>query len=226
MIYVSDVLAERSRRTKSGLCAVGPGERCAAGGNTQHAGPGGVCRASAEQHSATACCPAPVAATNTPTGTEHRTLTGRNNQIFLLFPPRSLKWHIYYSPHFVSLKMSVCSRCCLLLWVCVFQSQRSSLTLQPQPASLYNTMMIPQQSSTNMVQIATSLAQNAGPNTPAVATFAQDRSAQIRFASSLKRRPLSCRGYMFFLHSKGSLIAPSSCPPFWLDVIKVFPQCR
>ncbi|XP_022058714.2 circadian locomoter output cycles protein kaput isoform X1 [Acanthochromis polyacanthus] len=65
------------------------------------------------------------------------------------------------------------------------QSQRSSLTLQPQhnplPASLYNTMMIPQQSPANVVQIATSLAQNTGPNTPAVATFAQDRAAQIRF---------------------------------------------
>uniref|UniRef100_A0A3Q1FKY6 Circadian locomoter output cycles protein kaput n=1 Tax=Acanthochromis polyacanthus TaxID=80966 RepID=A0A3Q1FKY6_9TELE len=64
-------------------------------------------------------------------------------------------------------------------------SQRSSLTLQPQhnplPASLYNTMMIPQQSPANVVQIATSLAQNTGPNTPAVATFAQDRAAQIRF---------------------------------------------
>ncbi|KAM7388582.1 hypothetical protein PAMP_024747 [Pampus punctatissimus] len=59
------------------------------------------------------------------------------------------------------------------------QSQRSSLTLQPQqnplPASLYNTMMIPQQSPANVVQIATSLAQNTGPNPPAVATFAQDR---------------------------------------------------
>ncbi|XP_011612852.1 circadian locomoter output cycles protein kaput isoform X2 [Takifugu rubripes] len=64
------------------------------------------------------------------------------------------------------------------------QSQRSSLTLQPQqnlPASLYNTMMIPQQSAANVVQIATSLAQNPGPNTPAVATFAQDHAAQIRF---------------------------------------------
>uniref|UniRef100_A0A8C4GS79 Circadian locomoter output cycles protein kaput n=1 Tax=Dicentrarchus labrax TaxID=13489 RepID=A0A8C4GS79_DICLA len=33
----------------------------------------------------------------------------------------------------------------------------------------------------NVVQIATSLAQNTGHNTPAVATFAQDRAAQIRF---------------------------------------------
>lgn len=47
-------------------------------------------------------------------------------------------------------------------------------------------MMIPQQSPTNVVQIATSLAQNTGPNTPAVATFAQDRGAQIRFAFSFK----------------------------------------
>lgn len=46
-------------------------------------------------------------------------------------------------------------------------------------------MMIPQQSPANVVQIATSLAQNTGPNAPAVATFAQDRAAQIRFASSL-----------------------------------------
>uniref|UniRef100_UPI0037E81602 circadian locomoter output cycles protein kaput isoform X3 n=1 Tax=Semicossyphus pulcher TaxID=241346 RepID=UPI0037E81602 len=67
-------------------------------------------------------------------------------------------------------------------------SQRPSVTLQaqqnPLPASLYNTMMIPQQSPTNMVQIATSLAQNTGPNTPAVATFAQDRGAQIRFPAA------------------------------------------
>uniref|UniRef100_A0A8D0CYU6 Circadian locomoter output cycles protein kaput n=1 Tax=Sander lucioperca TaxID=283035 RepID=A0A8D0CYU6_SANLU len=68
------------------------------------------------------------------------------------------------------------------------QSQRPSLTLQPQqnplPTSLYNTMMIPQQSPANMVQIATTLAQNTGPNAAAVATFAQDRSAQIRFPAS------------------------------------------
>uniref|UniRef100_A0AAX7SQZ8 Circadian locomoter output cycles protein kaput n=1 Tax=Astatotilapia calliptera TaxID=8154 RepID=A0AAX7SQZ8_ASTCA len=74
---------------------------------------------------------------------------------------------------------------CHRLRFCLFQPQRSSHTVQPQqnplPASLYNTMMIPQQSPANVVQIATSLAQNTGPNTPAVATFAQDRSAQIRF---------------------------------------------
>lgn len=75
----------------------------------------------------------------------------------------------------------------LTLDLFVFKSQCSSLTLQPHqslPASLYNTMMIPQQSATNVVQIATSLAQNPGPNTPAVATFARDHAAQIRFAAS------------------------------------------
>ncbi|KAM9761314.1 circadian locomoter output cycles protein kaput isoform 3-T3 [Menidia menidia] len=65
------------------------------------------------------------------------------------------------------------------------QSQRSTLTVQPQhsplSASLYNTVMIPQQSPSNVVQIATSLAQNTCPNNPAVATFAQDHTAQMRF---------------------------------------------
>lgn len=73
----------------------------------------------------------------------------------------------------------------ILVSDCIFQSQRSSVTLQPQqnpmPVSLYNTMMIPQQNPANVVQIATTLAQNTGPNTPAVATFAQDRATQIRF---------------------------------------------
>uniref|UniRef100_A0A8D3AU30 Circadian locomoter output cycles protein kaput n=1 Tax=Scophthalmus maximus TaxID=52904 RepID=A0A8D3AU30_SCOMX len=68
------------------------------------------------------------------------------------------------------------------------QCQRSSLTLQPQqntlPMSLYNTMMIPQQSPANVMQIATSLAQNTGHNTQAVATFAQDRAAQMRFPTT------------------------------------------
>ncbi|XP_061593980.1 circadian locomoter output cycles protein kaput isoform X2 [Cololabis saira] len=69
--------------------------------------------------------------------------------------------------------------------LCSLQYQRSALTLQPQqsplPASLYNTMMIPQQNPANVVQIATSLAQNAGSSAPAVGTFAQDHAAQLRF---------------------------------------------
>uniref|UniRef100_A0A8C6MHQ2 Circadian locomoter output cycles protein kaput n=1 Tax=Nothobranchius furzeri TaxID=105023 RepID=A0A8C6MHQ2_NOTFU len=51
----------------------------------------------------------------------------------------------------------------------------------PLPGSLYNTMMIPQQNPANVVQISTTLAQNSRPCAPAVATFAQDHSAQIRF---------------------------------------------
>lgn len=43
-------------------------------------------------------------------------------------------------------------------------------------------MMIPQPSPANVVQIATSLAQSSGASAPAMATFAQDRAAQIRFA--------------------------------------------
>ncbi|XP_038136670.1 circadian locomoter output cycles protein kaput [Cyprinodon tularosa] len=68
------------------------------------------------------------------------------------------------------------------------QSQHSTLTLQPQqnllPGSIYNTMMIPQQNPANMVQISTSLAQNTVSSTPAVATFAQDHAAQIRFPTA------------------------------------------
>lgn len=50
-----------------------------------------------------------------------------------------------------------------------------------------------------MVQIATSLAQNTGPNTPAVATFAQDRAAQIRFASSFKN-------YSFYIFAQSEFV--------------------
>ncbi|XP_056131935.1 circadian locomoter output cycles protein kaput [Lampris incognitus] len=85
-------------------------------------------------------------------------------------------------------------------------SQRSSLTLQPQqnqlPTSLYNTMMISQQSPANVVQITTSLPQNSVPNTPAVATFAQDRTAQIRFPAGpqlltkLVTGPMACGAVM------------------------------
>ncbi|XP_026201139.1 clock circadian regulator a isoform X2 [Anabas testudineus] len=84
--------------------------------------------------------------------------------------------------------------------------EQSTALSQPQqnslPASLYNTMMIPQQSPANVVQIATSLAQNTGPNTPAVATFAQDRAAQIRFPATpqlltkLVAGPMACQAVM------------------------------
>ncbi|XP_071201928.1 circadian locomoter output cycles protein kaput-like isoform X1 [Salvelinus alpinus] len=64
-------------------------------------------------------------------------------------------------------------------------SVRSTHSLPPQqsalPASLYNTMMISQPNQANVVQIATSLAQNSSNNTAAMANFAQDRSGQIRY---------------------------------------------
>ncbi|XP_010870543.3 circadian locomoter output cycles protein kaput isoform X2 [Esox lucius] len=62
-------------------------------------------------------------------------------------------------------------------------SVRSTHSLTPQqsalPASLYNTMMLSQPNQANVVQIATSLAQNSSNST--VGTFAQDRSGQIRY---------------------------------------------
>lgn len=187
VMYVADVLAERH----SQHCSDGPGECCAARGDAQHAGPGGLCRAPTEQHPATTCCPATIPATNTPAGTEHSTLTG------LCFPVLFIK-HISFVACLLRFFQPLCFRSSHLLCFCVFQSQRSSLTLQsqqnPLPASLYNTMMIPQQSPANVVQIATSLAQNTGPNTPAVATFAQDRAAQIRFASLFE----NCHSYILF----------------------------
>lgn len=76
MLFLSDVLAERSWGAKSGLCSDGPGECCAAGGGAQHAGPGGVCRASTEQHTTATCCPGPVPDTNAAPGSEHGTLAG------------------------------------------------------------------------------------------------------------------------------------------------------
>uniref|UniRef100_A0A3B3BWL7 Circadian locomoter output cycles protein kaput n=1 Tax=Oryzias melastigma TaxID=30732 RepID=A0A3B3BWL7_ORYME len=59
-------------------------------------------------------------------------------------------------------------------WI-LSSSEQRTVTLQtqqnPLAAPLYNTVMIPQQNSANVVQIAASLAQNTGANTPALATF-------------------------------------------------------
>ena len=189
ILCVSDVVAERSWRTESWLCSDGPGEHFAAGGVVQHAGPSGLCWAFTEQHKATTCRPAPVPATNTPAGTGLSTLSGQTNWMLL-------SYHIK-----LSLLLTHATHTAFhWLWFCLFQSQRSSLTLQPQqnplPMSLYNTMMIPQQSPANVVQIATSLAQNTGPNTPAVAAFAQDRAAQIRFAFL---HLFYCHGYNWYI---------------------------
>uniref|UniRef100_A0A8C7PCQ7 Circadian locomoter output cycles protein kaput n=1 Tax=Oncorhynchus mykiss TaxID=8022 RepID=A0A8C7PCQ7_ONCMY len=70
------------------------------------------------------------------------------------------------------------------------------------PASLYNTMMISQPNQANVVQIANSLAQNSSNNTATVATFAQDRSGQIRFPAGsqlltkLVTGPMACGAVM------------------------------
>uniref|UniRef100_A0A8C7LAQ8 Circadian locomoter output cycles protein kaput n=1 Tax=Oncorhynchus kisutch TaxID=8019 RepID=A0A8C7LAQ8_ONCKI len=85
-------------------------------------------------------------------------------------------------------------------------SVRSTHSLPPQqsalPASLYNTMMISQPNQANVVQIATSLAQNSSNNTAAMANFAQDRSGQIRFPAGsqlltkLVTGPMACGAVM------------------------------
>ncbi|KAG2466226.1 CLOCK protein, partial [Polypterus senegalus] len=81
-------------------------------------------------------------------------------------------------------------------------NQQTSLTSQTQntlPPSLYNTMMISQPGSANVVQIASSLAQNTNPG-GAVATFTQDR--QIRFpqgqqlVTKLVTAPMACGAVM------------------------------
>uniref|UniRef100_A0A6Q2YJ42 Circadian locomoter output cycles protein kaput n=1 Tax=Esox lucius TaxID=8010 RepID=A0A6Q2YJ42_ESOLU len=83
-------------------------------------------------------------------------------------------------------------------------SVRSTHSLTPQqsalPASLYNTMMLSQPNQANVVQIATSLAQNSSNST--VGTFAQDRSGQIRFPAGsqlltkLVTGPMACGAVM------------------------------
>lgn len=89
-----------------------------------------------------------------------------------------------------------------------YQSQRSSHTLQSSqaalPASLYNTMMISQPAQANVVQIATSLAQNSSPSGAAVATFSQDRQIRCPSTASLSN--------VFALKSiQSNTNFPSSC---------------
>ncbi|RVE73795.1 hypothetical protein OJAV_G00035010 [Oryzias javanicus] len=95
-----------------------------------------------------------------------------------------------------------------------------TVTLQtqqnPLPAPLYNTVMIPQQNSANVVQIAASLAQNPGPNTPALATFAQDRSAQIRFPTGPQLLTKLVTGQM----ACGAVMVPT--PMFMGQVVTAF----
>uniref|UniRef100_A0A3B3BWI4 Circadian locomoter output cycles protein kaput n=1 Tax=Oryzias melastigma TaxID=30732 RepID=A0A3B3BWI4_ORYME len=98
--------------------------------------------------------------------------------------------------------------------------QQRTVTLQtqqnPLAAPLYNTVMIPQQNSANVVQIAASLAQNTGANTPALATFAQDRAAQIRFPTGPQLLTKLVTGQM----ACGAVMVPT--PMFMGQVVTAF----
>lgn len=86
LLSVADVPAERSWRTESELCSDGPGERSAAGGDLQHAGPLSVPGAPAEHHTAATHGPASGPATNTPPGAERGAHAGQTSRTVLPFP--------------------------------------------------------------------------------------------------------------------------------------------
>lgn len=86
LLSVADVLAERSWRTESELCSDGPGERSAAGGDLQRAGPLGVPGTPAEHHAAATHSPASVPAANTPPGAERGARAGQTSRTLLPFP--------------------------------------------------------------------------------------------------------------------------------------------
>uniref|UniRef100_A0A3P9J787 Circadian locomoter output cycles protein kaput n=1 Tax=Oryzias latipes TaxID=8090 RepID=A0A3P9J787_ORYLA len=86
----------------------------------------------------------------------------------------------------------------------------------PLPAPYYNTVMIPQQNSANVVQIAASLPQNTGTNTPTLATFAQDCAAQIRFPTSPQLLTKLVTGQM----TCGAVMVPT--PMFMGQVVTAF----
>lgn len=110
---LSDVPAERSRGTEPGLHPDGAGQRGAAGGDVQHAGPVGIPGAPAEHHTAATRHPASVPAANTPPGPELSSHAGRTSSrvhaaadslvSLLNFPSGSLR----FSP---SARLSRCSR--------------------------------------------------------------------------------------------------------------------
>lgn len=119
-LFASDVLAERSWRSKPELSSDACGELGAAGGDARLARPGGVRRASPEQHTAATRCPTPVPATDAAAGKEHSTCTGQRNHI-----PGS-RWHGLFlvGSCFQSLTLALC--------VCVF----FSLSAHPSHCSL------------------------------------------------------------------------------------------
>ncbi|MGH0125408.1 UNVERIFIED_CONTAM: hypothetical protein FKN15_028344 [Acipenser sinensis] len=96
-------------------------------------------------------------------------------------------------------------------------SQQTSLHSQPQntfPPSLYNTMMISQPGSANMVQIASSLPQNTNQS-GAVATFTQDRPIRFpqgqQLVTKLVTAPMAC----------GTVMVPSTM--FMSQVVTAYP---
>ncbi|KAK1175951.1 circadian locomoter output cycles protein kaput-like isoform X1 [Acipenser oxyrinchus oxyrinchus] len=96
-------------------------------------------------------------------------------------------------------------------------SQQTSLHSQPQntfPPSLYNTMMISQPGSANMVQIASSLPQNTNQS-GAVATFTQDRPIRFpqgqQLLTKLVTAPMAC----------GTVMVPTTM--FMSQVVTAYP---
>ncbi|XP_057696594.1 circadian locomoter output cycles protein kaput [Corythoichthys intestinalis] len=87
------------------------------------------------------------------------------------------------------------------------QPQQNTALAQPSlTASLYNTVMIPQQNSANVLQIAGSLPSNTGSNTPTLASFTQDRTAQIRFPAARQLLTKLVTGQM----ACGAVMVPST----------------
>ncbi|XP_077389987.1 circadian locomoter output cycles protein kaput isoform X2 [Festucalex cinctus] len=82
--------------------------------------------------------------------------------------------------------------------------QNAALAQPPLAASLYNTVMIPQQNAANVLQIASGLPPNSAAN--AVATFTQDRAGQIRFPATRQLLTKLVTGQM----ACGAVMVPST----------------
>ncbi|CAL1592986.1 unnamed protein product [Knipowitschia caucasica] len=110
------------------------------------------------------------------------------------------------------------------------QTQQQALSQNSLSAPLYNTMMIPQQSPANMVQISTSLGQNTGPSPSCVTTFAQDRNAQIRFSASpqlltkLVTGQMTCGAVMMPTMFMGQVVTAFSPQPGQTQTINISQQ--
>ncbi|XP_061636709.1 circadian locomoter output cycles protein kaput isoform X2 [Phyllopteryx taeniolatus] len=94
------------------------------------------------------------------------------------------------------------------------QQQQQQHAVQPQQnmaqpplaPSLYNTVMIPQHNAGNVLQIASSLPPNTGAHAPTVASFTQDRTAQIRFPGARQLLTKLVTGQM----ACGAVMLPST----------------